>query len=67
MKGKVLWFNSKKGFGFIQREGLKDLFVHFSGIQSNGYKELKEGQNVEFEIGASDRGEKAVNVRTVQG
>lgn len=57
MTGKVKWFNAEKGYGFIQREGGKDLFVHFSGIKSEGFKTLEEGWNVEFDVIQGDRGE----------
>ncbi|MBV8050674.1 MAG: cold shock domain-containing protein [Acidobacteriaceae bacterium] len=50
MKGKVIWFNNSKGYGFIGRDGAQDVFVHYSEIQENGYKSLHEGDNVEFEI-----------------
>ena len=50
MTGKVKWFNAEKGFGFIEREDGDDVFVHFSAIQSEGYKTLEEGQEVEFEV-----------------
>ncbi len=64
--GRVKWFNAQKGYGFIVPDnGGKDLFVHYSAIQSEGYKTLKEGQKVEFEIDQSDRGDKAVNVTVV--
>ena len=62
MTGKVKWFNAEKGYGFIQREGGKDLFVHFSGIKSEGFKTLEEGWNVEFDVIQGDRGEQATNV-----
>ncbi len=62
MTGKVKWFNSEKGFGFIEREGGDDVFVHFSAIQSEGFKSLEEGQDVEFEIVEGDRGPQAANV-----
>ncbi|MBU9712833.1 cold-shock protein CspD [Evansella tamaricis] len=62
MTGKVKWFNSEKGFGFIEREGGDDVFVHFSAIQSEGFKSLEEGQEVEFEIVDGDRGPQAANV-----
>ncbi|WP_343232042.1 cold-shock protein [Sulfurihydrogenibium sp.] len=61
--GTVKWFNSKKGFGFITRDdGQGDVFVHFSAIQSRGFKTLEEGQKVEFEIAQDEKGPKAVNV-----
>lgn len=62
MQGKVKWFNAEKGYGFIQREGAKDLFVHFSGIKSDGFKTLEEGWTVEFDVITGDRGEQAANV-----
>lgn len=62
MQGKVKWFNSDKGFGFIEREGGDDVFVHFSAIQMDGYKTLEEGQMVEFDIVQGDRGPQAANV-----
>lgn len=62
MTGKVKWFNSEKGFGFIEREDGDDVFVHFSAIQSEGFKTLEEGQEVEFEIVDGDRGPQAANV-----
>lgn len=66
MTGKVKWFNAEKGYGFIQREGGKDLFVHFSGIKSKGFKTLEEGWNVEFDVIQGDRGEQATNVVHVE-
>lgn len=66
MTGKVKWFNAEKGYGFIQREGGKDLFVHFSGIKSEGFKTLEEGWNVEFGVIQGDRGEQATNVVHVE-
>ena len=66
MTGKVKWFNADKGYGFIQREGGKDLFVHFSGIKSEGFKTLEEGWNVEFDVIQGDRGEQATNVVHVE-
>lgn len=66
MTGKVKWFNAEKGYGFIQREGGKDLFVHFSGIKSEGFKTLEEGWNVEFDVIQGDRGKQATNVVHVE-
>jgi len=62
MTGTVKWFNSDKGYGFISTEEGKDVFVHFSAIQSDGYKSLEEGSKVEFNVVNSDRGETAANV-----
>lgn len=62
MVGKVKWFNSEKGFGFIEREDGDDVFVHFTAIQGNGFKNLQEGQQVEFEIVQGNRGPQAANV-----
>ncbi|WWO97184.1 MAG: transcription antiterminator/RNA stability regulator CspE [Candidatus Dasytiphilus stammeri] len=63
IKGSVKWFNESKGFGFITPEdGSKDVFVHFSAIQSNGFKTLTEGQRVEFEITTGAKGPAAANV-----
>jgi cold shock protein len=60
--GKVKWFNAEKGFGFIEVEGGDDVFVHFSAIQSEGFKSLDEGQEVEFEVVEGNRGPQAANV-----
>ena len=62
MTGKVKWFNAEKGFGFIEVEGGDDVFVHFSAIQTEGFKTLEEGQDVEFEIVEGNRGPQAANV-----
>ncbi|MDH6114958.1 CspA family cold shock protein [Kitasatospora sp. MAP12-15] len=63
IQGQVKWFNETKGFGFITPEdGSKDVFVHFSAIQSNGFKTLAEGQNVQFEIQDGPKGPSAANV-----
>ncbi|MCY9388349.1 cold shock-like protein CspB, partial [Bacillus haynesii] len=59
---KVKWFNSEKGFGFIEVEGQDDVFVHFSAIQGEGFKTLEEGQSVSFEIVEGNRGPQAANV-----
>ncbi|MCG6553110.1 MAG: cold-shock protein [Candidatus Magnetominusculus sp. LBB02] len=60
--GKVKWFNETKGYGFIQKEDGTDIFVHHSAIQGSGYKSLKEGQAVTFDIVEEDKGPKAANV-----
>ena len=62
MQGKVKWFNNQKGFGFIEMEGSEDVFIHFSAIQSDGYKALEEGQEVSFDITEGNRGPQAANV-----
>ena len=62
VSGKVKWFNSEKGFGFIEVAGENDVFVHFSAIQGEGFKTLDEGQEVEFEIEEGNRGPQAKNV-----
>ena len=61
-EGEVKWFDEKKGFGFISSETGSDVFVHHSSIQGDGYKSLEEGQEVEFEVEQSPKGEKAINV-----
>ncbi len=61
-RGKVKWFNNQKGYGFITPENGKDVFVHFSAIQGDGYKSLEEGQEVEFEIENGPKGEQATKV-----
>jgi len=60
--GKVKWFDGKKGYGFIEREDGDDVFVHFSAIEEEGFKNLEDGQEVEFEIVEGDRGPQAENV-----
>ena len=62
-QGTVKWFNAEKGYGFIQTEGGEDVFVHFSAIQSDGFKSLDEGQSVTFEIEDGQRGPQAKNVQ----
>ncbi len=62
MEGKVKWFSAEKGYGFIEREGGDDVFVHFSAIVDEGFKTLSEGQAVEFEIVEGARGPQAANV-----
>lgn len=62
--GTVKWFNAEKGYGFIEQDGNgPDVFVHFSAIQTQGYRELNEGQSVEFEVGQGQKGPQAENVR----
>ena len=60
--GTVKWFNAEKGFGFIEREGGNDVFVHFSALNMDGFKELKDGEKVEFEVIDGDKGPQAANV-----
>ena len=61
-KGTVKWFNDQKGFGFITDENGKDVFVHFSGLNMDGFKSLKENQAVEFEVTEGSKGPQAINV-----
>jgi cold shock protein len=65
-KGKVKWFNDAKGFGFIEQDGGLDVFVHYSAIQMDGFKTLKQGQDVEFEIKEGEKGPQAANVMKLQ-
>ncbi len=64
-KGVIKWFNEKKGYGFISNEEGGDVFVHYTGIQGDGFRTLNEGDKVEFEIETSDKGPRAVSVRTI--
>jgi cold shock protein len=64
--GTVKWFNADKGYGFIQPESGEDVFVHFSAIQSSGYRSLNEGQTVEFDVAQGPKGPQAANVRPVE-
>ena len=61
-KGRVKWFNDKKGYGFIEQENGEDVFVHFSAIQGDGFKTIGEGQEVEFEVSDGPKGVHAKNV-----
>jgi cold shock protein len=63
--GTVKWFNTSKGYGFIQRNGAPDVFVHYSAIEAEGFKNLEEGQKVEFSIEKSPKGLQAINVKLV--
>jgi len=63
LQGKVTWFNNAKGFGFLEQDGGKDVFVHYSAIQGEGYRSLNEGDMVEFEILDSPKGPQAANVK----
>jgi len=65
MQGTVKFFNTEKGFGFISRADGDDIFVHFSNITGDGFKNLEEGQTVEFEVGEGRKGPEAQNVRVV--
>lgn len=62
IRGVVKWFNAEKGYGFIEREGEKDVFVHHSAIQAQGYRSLNEGDRVEFEVTIGQKGPQASNV-----
>lgn len=63
MTGRVKWFNNEKGFGFIELEGEEDIFIHYSNIECKGYKTLKEGQLVEFDLIKTDKGNQAENIK----
>ena len=67
-RGRVKWFNNEKGYGFIEYDGLanEDIFVHYSAIEQEGYKSLKEGQIVEFTLIETAKGNQAVNVKEVE-
>ncbi len=65
MRGKVKWFNAKKGYGFITKEDGEDVFVHYSGITMDGFKVLRDEQEVEFDIQDGDKGKQAVNVKSL--
>ena len=62
LEGTVKWFSDKKGYGFITRDGMDDVFVHYSSIQGDGFRTLREGEMVLFEIADGERGPKATNV-----
>jgi CspA family cold shock protein len=62
-EGTVKWFNNDKGYGFISQEGGEDVFVHYTAIQTDGYKSLEEGQSVTFDVTQGPKGKQAANVR----
>ena len=64
-QGTVKWFNNKKGYGFINEAGGRDIFVHYSSIDADGFKTLSEGESVDFEIEECDRGPEARNVKRI--
>ena len=64
-EGKVKWFNERKGFGFIETDEGKDVFVHFSAIQDSGFKTLQEGQRVRFDVQQGQKGPAAANVKVI--
>ena len=64
-RGKIKWFNAEKGYGFIERENAKDVFVHFSAINMEGYKTLEEGAEVQFDIVDGQKGDQSANVTRI--
>lgn len=64
-EGTVKWFSTEKGYGFIEREGGDDVFVHYSAVQGEGFKNLEEGQRVAFEVSPGAKGPQATNVRVI--
>ena len=65
LQGKVKWFSQAKGYGFITGNNNKDYFLHYSNIKMEGFKTLMEGDEVEFEVEATDKGDKAINVKKI--
>lgn len=66
MIAKVKWFNNAKGYGFIEREQEEDIFIHYTNIEKEGYKTLKEGQLVEFDLVKTDKGYQAQNIKPIE-
>lgn len=66
MKGEVKWFNNEKGYGFIKQDGKEDIFIHYSNINKFGYKILKEGQIVEFDLKKTNKGYQAENIKQIE-
>ena len=66
MKGSVKWFNNQKGYGFISDENGKDIFVHYSGLNMDGFKTLEEGATVEYDVADGEKGPQAVNVTVIK-
>ena len=64
--GKIKWFNPTKGYGFIEQEGSKDVFLHVSALEEAGISTLKEGEEIEFEIGENKGKENAINIKKIQ-
>lgn len=64
-RGTVKWFSDQKGYGFINAEGMQDVFVHFSAIEGSGFRTLHEGERVEFEVRSSERGSEAAHVTRI--
>ena len=65
-EGTVKWFSTSKGYGFVTRESGEDIFIHYSGIEGDGFRSLREGDKVEFEVEETDKGPQAGKVKTLQ-
>lgn len=65
MRGKVKWFDNRRGFGFIEQPGGEDIFIHYASIEKEGYKTLKEGQYVEFEVKETNKGLQAKHIKPI--